>query len=71
MLREVALTVLTVPEMAARLRISRYGLYARIERRAVPAFRALYDSGPFRVLLGPGDIPRPLPHFGRREGWVS
>jgi len=59
--------ILTVPEMAARLGISRFALYLRIKKGTVPAFRALYRTGPCRFLVGAGEVVRPLPHFHRRR----
>lgn len=61
--------VLTIPEMAARLRISRHTLYARVRTGAlgVMPFRALYDTGPWRFVVAPNGTPQPLPHMHRRD----
>lgn len=67
--------VLTVPEMAKRLRRSRFAVYLLIKKRTLPAFRALYRAGPWRFILDSGGAPRPLPHLHPREPggvpWVT
>lgn len=58
--------VLRVQEVAAQLGVSRFTVYNRIKAERLPAFRALYDSGPYRFLATPTGVLRPLPHFHRR-----
>ena len=70
-----ALRVLTVPEMASRLGVSRFTLYARIRSGKLLPFKALYQSGPIRFLVTASGAPRPLPYFTQREpekvAWVA